>query len=203
MPRNDNFFDFFERHVVVIMRASELLLEFKTVKQSPDRIFEKIKDLEKEGDQITQQCMEALHKTFITPFDRMDIHRLMSALDDILDEIEDIARYIILYKLQPLTEHANRLIELIVKGAQEMQCCILELRKMKNTEEMRKHFKNIATLESKADEILSEAIIHLFEEEKDTRMVIKWKEVYEHLECATDVCDDVANLLEGILLENE
>lgn len=203
LPRSDNFFNFFETHAAFIVQGAKELLSFFHPEQDPHIIFQKIKFIEQEGDRVTHQCVEALHKTFITPFDRTDIHHLISKLDDILDEIKGIARCIVLYKLQPLSTEANQLALLVVQSCQEVEAAIKELRKIKNTEIMRTCFIKINHLENEADLILSQAIGNLFDQEKEACAIIKWKEVYEHLERTTDVCEDVANILEGIILENE
>lgn len=205
LPRNENFFAFFEMHAALIVKAAQCLPSFACPIQpeAQKETFERIKMYELEGDKITHRCVEALHKTFITPIERTEIHRLMSALDDILDEIEDSGKLIVLYKLECLSKEALQMVNLIIQSAQEVEAAVKELRKMKNTEQMKKYFYNINNLENEADTLLVYSISRLFEEESDVKTIIKWKEVYEHLERATDICEDVANILEGILLENE
>lgn len=203
LPRRDIFFAFFEKHVNVSYQAAEQLLHFISANQSPQVTFQKIKKLENEADSITHQCVEALHKTFITPMDRMDIYRLITTLDNIADEVEDIAKLVFLYKLEVFRPEAAQLTEIVLNAVKEVCSAVKELRKMKITPTIQKHFFNINNLENEADVLLSQALVHLFDEETDTKALIKWKEVYEHLENATDVCEDVSNILEGILLENE
>lgn len=203
LPHNDNFFDFFERHATFIVQGAQELLSFCHPNYDSEALFQKIKSIEQEGDLITHQCVEALHKTFITPFDRTDIHHLISKLDDVLDEIKGVARSILLYNLTSLTEEAGQLVQLVLEASQEVAFAIKELRKMKNTELLKQRLININILENEADTILTQALSRLFDEEKDAVIIIKWKDVYEHLESATDVCEDVANILEGIILENE
>lgn len=203
LPREGNFFEFFEKHARTIVEGAKALLLFNNSNQDPSEVFKEIKKWEEEGDHITHQCVEALHKTFITPIDRGDIHHLISTMDDVLDEIEDVGRFIVLYKLKTISSEANQLANILVKCAEEMEKAIIELKKMKNTKAMQGHFFNINKLESDADTIFIDALKKLFNEEKDPITLIKWKEVYEHLEHATDACEDVANILEGIVLEYE
>jgi len=203
LPRNVAFFDFFERHAETIVQGAKELLAFSSSEAIARDIFREIKLQEQEADRITHQCVETLHKTFITPFERTDIHRLISTMDDVIDEIEDVARFVVLYKLQFLRSDAIDLVHLLVKSTQEVQFAIKELKKMRNTEALKGHFFNIYHLENEADTILIHAISRLFDEEEDAKTIIKWKEVYEHLEKAVDLCEDVANIIEGIILEYE
>jgi predicted phosphate transport protein (TIGR00153 family) len=203
LPRRDIFFAFFEKHISISYEAAEQLLHFVTANQKPQEIFQKIKKLENDADSITHQCVEVLHKTFITPMDRSDIYRLITTLDNITDEIEGIAKRLFLYKLELLRPEAAQLAEIVVHSVREVAAAVKELRKMKITATLQKHFYNINHLENEADALLNQALMRLFDEETDTKALIKWKEVYEHLENATDVCEDVSNILEGIILENE
>ena len=203
LPRRDLFFDFFEKHAHISFQAAEELALFTSANQNSVEIFERIRDFEHEGDKITHQCVEVLHKTFITPMDRMDIYRLITTLDDVIDEMEDIAKLIVLYKLEHLTEKAGQLATLLVSSTKEMQLAVIELRKMRMTPVIRAHFFNINHLENEADAIYMQALRGLFEEEGDVKTLIKWKEIYDHFEESIDVCEDVSNILEGIILENE
>jgi uncharacterized protein len=203
LPKRDIFFAFFEKHVSISFQAAEQLLLFIDHHSNHQEIFQTIKKLENEADSVTHQCIEALHRTFITPMDRMDIHRLISTLDNIADEIEDIAKMLFLYKLEVLRPEAAQLAQIVVRSVREVCSAVKELRKMKITPTLQKHFYNINHLENEADALFNEALSKLFDEEIDTKALIKWKEVYEHLENATDVCEDVSNILEGIILENE
>jgi uncharacterized protein len=203
LPQRDIFFGFFEKHAAISCTAAEHLVHFVASDQKPVDIFQSIKKLENEADTITHQCVEALHKTFITPMERMDIYRLITTLDDLTDEIEDIAKLVFLYKLELRRKDATQLAEIVVASAKEVLAAIKELRKMKITEKIRGHFVNVNILENEADAILIQALGRLFEQEQDAKELIKWKEVYEHLENATDICEDVSNIIEGIILENE
>jgi len=203
MPNHDIFFNFFEKHATISLEAAQLLAQFASSNPKPTDIFQRIKTFEHEADKVTQQCIEALHKTFITPMDRTDIYRLITTLDDIIDEIEDIAKLIVIYKFDHLRQDATQLAEILVASTNEVLLAVKQLKKMKITETIRCHFVNINSLENEADTVFLQALGRLFDEENDAKTLIKWKEVYEHLEQAIDVCEDVSNIIEGIILENE
>lgn len=203
LPRRDFFFDFFEKHAFLAFQAAQELVRFNASGQSPADIFAKIHQFEHEGDKITHECVERLHKTFITPIDRMDIHRLITTLDNVVDEIEDIAKLMVVYKLDRFKKDAAHLAEILVSSTKEMSLAIGELRNMKISGVVQAHFFNINHLENEADVIYNQSLGRLFEQESDVKTLIKWKEVYEHLEQAIDGCEDVSNILEGIILENE
>ncbi len=203
LPQNNNFFNFFEKQAAVLVRGAQALVAFDDSEGNPLEVFQHIKAFEEEGDSITHLCVEALHKTFITPIDRTEIHHLISTMDDVLDEIEDVGRLMVLYQLKHFHKDASQLAHIVLRSTQEVEVAVKELRKMKNTENLQNNFIKINHLENEADTILIHALSRLFDEEPDTRTLIKWKEVYEHLEHATDLCEDIANIIEGIILENE
>ncbi len=203
LPRNDEFFDFFERHAAMTVQGAEGLLGFATSSCDPLATFQHIKNCEQEGDIIVHQCMDTLHKTFITPFERGDIHYLISTMDDVLDEIKDVGQLIILYRLNSLQKESVDLANILWQSTRELEGAVKELRKLKNTPAMQNYLYKINHLENEADTIYIQALKNLFDEEKDTLTIIKWKEIYEHLEKATDASEDVANILEGIVLECE
>lgn len=202
-PQKDLFFVFFEKHATVSCQAAELLSQFIDSEHKSEEIFQMIKRCESDADTITHQCVETLHKTFITPMDRQDIYRLITTLDDIADEIEDSAKRIFLYKLEALPKETAQFAKIVVSSVNEVLSAVKELRKMKITDSIRRHFYTINHLENEADSLLNHAISRLFDEEPDPKTLIKCKEVFEHLESATDVCEDVSNIIEGIILENE
>lgn len=204
LPRETNFFDYFDRHAQLsIDAARELqnLLEGKSA-DIPTRA-RRIAELESEADTVTHQCVEALHRTFITPIDRYDIHQLITRLDDVLDLVEGAAERIVLYKLTVIPQQIRDLASVLVRCTEEVSQAVRGLRTMKGAAEVRRICIDINRLENEADGILRNAIAHLFENEKDAITVVKWKEIYETLENATDRCEDVANIIEGVVLEHE
>lgn len=202
LPYQINFFDFFNRHAHLITQSA---MELQTMMSQPQNIFhqaEMIHQIEHQADRVTHQCVEALHKTFITPFEREDIHHLISKMDDIIDEIETVAHRISLYKFQTIKEEARELAEIVAQSVQEVEDVVNLLQDFKS-QEIRAKCVSINQLENHADHIFNHSLAKLFENEVDPLSIMKWKEIYEHLENATDRCEDVANIIEGIVLEHE
>ncbi|HEX4459107.1 MAG TPA: DUF47 family protein [Polyangia bacterium] len=162
----------------------------------------RIKEIEHECDTITHHCVEQLHKTFITPIERDDIFRLISKMDDIMDYVEAASERIALYKLTNMTQDVKDLADVLLRAAQELEGTLKLLRNLENAEAITKRCIDINRLENEADSILRAAVARLFDEEKDVLAIIKWKEIYENLENATDRCEDVANIIEGVVLEH-
>lgn len=202
LPRNDIFFDFFEQHAAVTVQGAKLLLHFSPSHDSL-ATFQSIKMLEQEGDKIVHSCMDTLHSTFITPFERGDIHNLISTMDDVLDEIKDVGQLIVLYKLHLLERESLELATVLLESVEAVEYAVKELRKLKNTSALKEYFIKINNLENEADTLFIHALRRLFDQEKDPIVIIKWKEIYERLERANDAAEDVANILEGIVLEYE
>ncbi|MFM8315674.1 MAG: DUF47 domain-containing protein, partial [Deltaproteobacteria bacterium] len=145
--------------------------------------------------------MDLLHQTFITPLDREDIHELSSTLDDVLDFIDAAAQRILLYEIKHMPNEGRELAEVCVQAAQKVQVAVGYLDNLKNPEEIKKLCVEINRLENEGDHILRAAVAKLFREENDMKTLIKLKEVYEILETVTDLCEDVANIIDGIVLE--
>jgi hypothetical protein len=162
---------------------------------------QRIKRIEHDGDTITREIIKKLDRTFITPIDREDIHALASAIDDVLDLIEAVADRIVLFKIQKPTPAAQRLAEIIVQCVEEIAKSVAALENHSD-EIIDIYCVEIDRLENEADRTNRDAIAELFENEKDPIIVIKWKEIYEFLEDATDCCEDVANILESVVLKH-
>jgi len=202
LPKETSFFDFFEQHGELTLEGAK---EFLSLVQTAANIGPKtkrIKEIEHETDVITHRCVEALHRTFITPLERDDIHRLITKMDDIMDFVEAASERIALYEIKDMTPEVKDLADVLVRAAEEVAHACSLLRNMKNAEAIIKDCIDINRLENEADAILRNAVARLFKEEKDPITIIKWKEVYEHLENATDRCEDVANIIEGVVLEH-
>jgi hypothetical protein len=146
--------------------------------------------------------VEALHKTFITPIERGDIYELITRMDDIMDYVEAAAERIALYEIHVMTPEVRDLGDVLVRAAQEVEQAMTGLRDMRNAEAVMRKCIEINRLENEADSLLRVAVARLFREEKDPITVIKWKEIYELLETSTDRCEDVANVIEGVILEH-
>ncbi|MBA3236779.1 MAG: DUF47 domain-containing protein [Parachlamydiaceae bacterium] len=202
LPYSTDFFNYFEMHIDICIKGAELLK--KMVTESPSDQVPSAKQiglLEKKGDEITRQCIEELHKTFITPFERNDIYHLMTRMDDILDAVEDVSARIVVYKLETRTKPII-ITDILVIAITELKKVVLGIRTKESLKDMKPALNHIHKLENEADDLSREAIGALFVEEKDPIDLIKWKEIYEKLEEATDCCQSVANIIEGIIMEN-
>lgn len=162
----------------------------------------RISDIEHETDTITHRCVEALHKTFITPIDRDAIHRLITRMDDVMDYVEAAAERIELYEMTTMTADVRDLADVLHRSAMQVEVAIRGLRTLKEPQATLKLCIDINRLENEADAILRRSVARLFKDEKNPIVVIKWKEIYENLEMASDRCEDVANIIEGVILEH-
>ena len=205
LPREDRFFDLFNRHADEIMVGAQALADLMAGYRdvaSRGRFIELIDRAEKAADRVTHETLKLLHGTFVTPFDRDDIHKLISNMDDILDLIQDVAESAMLYDLQRITPEAQQLAELNEMCCTRVQMAVRMLPSMDNAEAILKLCREIDQLESDADRVMRSAMSKLFRDESDVRQLIKLKQIYELLEAVSDKCEDVANLLEGVVLEN-
>lgn len=203
LPRTESFFDDFDKHSVLVVRCSQELLEMIMSGGSNLNAFaERITIIEKQADGIARHCIETLHKTFITPFERDDIFRLITRMDDIIDIIEDISVRIVLFKLVNMTPEAKELSNIIASSAQLVAKSVQGLRKLENIPELVNTLQRIRECEHQADQLLRRAISELFDNGTDPITIIKWKEIYEMLEEATDSCQVVANIAEGVIIEH-
>ena len=202
MPREGRFFDLFNQHAThVIEGTRELVALMENVCDGQKHIYN-IESCEKRGDRIAHEVIELLHKTFITPLDRVDIHVLITRMDDILDLTEDVAQSVYLYDLQAITPEAKKLAQICVACGEKVKEAMALLPSMENATKIRAVCTDIDKLESDADHVMRAAMAKLFRDEPDVRQVIKLKAIYELLESITDRCEDVANVIEGIVVEN-
>ena len=202
MPRETSFFDFFERHAALTIEGTR---EFLAVAQGTRPLgpgAKRIKEIEHETDVITHGCVEALHMTFITPIDRNDIYRLITRMDDIMDFMEAASERLALYELEVMRPEIAEMALILVKAAEAMAEALKGLRDMKNAPAILAKCIEINRLENEADAVLRAAVAKLFKEETNPITVIKWKEIFEALEEATDRAEDVANIIEGVILEH-
>ncbi|MCZ6623774.1 MAG: DUF47 family protein [Deltaproteobacteria bacterium] len=202
LPRDEKFYDFFEASVKKVVQGAAQLEELiKNFKEVPLKA-KQIKDTEHEGDLITHHTIEMLHLTFVTPLDREDIHNLITSLDDVLDYIEACAESLNLFRIGETTEEAMLLVGVLVKTVKEVEQAVFKLRHLKGADSIMRHCIEINRLENEGDYECRAAVAKLFAPENNPLEVIKWKEIYETLENAIDRCEDVANVLEGIVLKN-
>ena len=202
LPRETSFFDFFEQHAGLTIEGTKEFLSMVTTGANIAAKCRRISDIEHETDTITHRCVEALHKTFITPIDRDSIHRLITKMDDVMDFVEAAAERLDLYELTVMTGDVRDLADVLHRSAQQVEVAVRGLRSLRDPQATLKLCIDINRLENEADAILRRSVARLFKEEKDPIVVIKWKEVYENLESATDRCEDVANIIEGVILEH-
>jgi predicted phosphate transport protein (TIGR00153 family) len=202
LPKETSFFDFFEQHAALTVDGTKEFVSMVTSSANIEAKARRIKEIEHETDVITHRCVEALHKTLITPLDPDQIHRLITRMDDVMDFVEAAAERVALYRLSEMTPEVKDLADVLYRAAQEMfEACRL-MRNLKDPQTILRKCVDINRLENEADAILRRAVARLFDEEKDPITIIKWKEIYEALETASDRCEDVANIIEGVVLEN-
>lgn len=204
IPKDKKFFPLFEQDSANLIQLGEKLVEAVNTDDISRRkeLFKDIEDLEHIGDGITHQIHLELGKNFITPFDREDIHRLASAIDDIADYIHGSASRMNLYNVTIITPPIKELADLILQGVLELDKAINELRDLKNIRLIADACVRINSIENQADYVFDNAVGQLFEYEKDAVNLIKYKEVLSALETATDMCEDAANVLESILVKH-
>jgi predicted phosphate transport protein (TIGR00153 family) len=161
-----------------------------------------IRQVEHQGDQVTHEIIARLNKTFVLPIDQEDIHTLTSGLDDVLDYIDAVADRIFLYKISKPTDEAISLAEILFRATQECSAAVAKLRDVKaNADSIMHHCVEINSLENACDRLYRATVAQLFEKMSDPIEIIKWKEIYENFETASDRCEDVANVIEGVVLK--
>jgi len=199
IPREEKFFDMFGEAAHNIQAGARALVQMFKAFEITEEQWKAIEEFEHEGDKITHRILRKLNRTFVTPIDREDIHHMTTALDDVMDLIEAAAARMAMYKVKEATPYARRLAELIGLCADQI---LKGVEYMPRLEHLQEHCVEINRLENEADNVSREAIAGLFEGGVTPIDIIKWKEIYETLETATDRCEDVANILEQIALKH-
>lgn len=202
MPAEGKFFELFNQHAEFCLKGAHEMLALMTNFDDLDLRVHAIEVIEQEADKITSLTIEMLHKTFITPLDREDIHKLITRMDDILDLMEDAGQTVSLYDIKAITPEAKRLAELCLACVEKVQAAVKLLHNMDNSRDILKICEEIDRLESDADHVMRAAMSKLFRDEPDVKNLIKLKAIYEILENVTDRCEDVAKIIEGIIVEN-
>jgi uncharacterized protein len=205
MPREGKFFELFDQHAEQIASGSKALVDLMSEYgdlNARQKHIDAIDAIEKAADKFTHETVALLHKTFITPFDRETIHQLISQMDDILDLIQDVAESAMLYDLQRVTPEAQQLADLNQMCCERVKAAVNLLSSMENASQILRICQEIDRLESDSDRVMRSAMSKLFRDETDVRQLIKLKAIYELLEAVSDKCEDVANILEGVVLEN-
>ena len=201
MPKEARFYELFDRHADQVVRAGREIAALMGDFDNRLEYAKRIDEAEHAADRVTAETVRLLRTTFITPIDRDDIHRLITSLDDICDIIQDVAAAITLYDIRRVTPEAERLALIAQKCCERVKDLVGLLGQEGHTEAVIKTCQEIDRLESDADREMRAAISRLFREEQDVREVVKLKAIYEQLETVTDRCEDVANVAEGIVLE--
>ena len=199
MPREEGFFDLFAKqadNVVVGAKALQAMLSHYT--GVPEQV-QNVKAIEHEGDEITHGILTKLNQTFITPFDREDIHELCSQIDDVIDLIDAAASRFVLYRVDKVREGTLDLVKVLVSASVEVSAAVHSL---STPEKALKHCIEINRYENESDRMCRTLIAKLFDEETNPVQIIKWKEIFEVIETAVDKCEDVANVIEGVILKS-
>ena len=199
IPREERFFDLFVDDAANVLGAARLLEAMLRSYDVLERRAGEIRDAEHRGDEISHDIGHRLEATFVTPFDREDIHGLISALDDVLDLIEEVADTFVLYRIEAPSKVAIKQASLIVKQCEVLHEALLHLREFKGLD---KYWIEVHRLENEGDKIARQAIAGLFEDKVDAVTLLKWKEVYSLLETTIDKCEDVANIIERITIKH-
>ncbi|MCC6691605.1 MAG: DUF47 domain-containing protein [Bacteroidia bacterium] len=204
IPKDKVFFPLFEKATQNLVAIADTLVQMVNAADLNQRrlLIKEIERLEHVGDNITHEMFNELSANFITPFDREDMHELITSLDDIVDFIHGSAKRIELYKIETISPAIRKLSELIEKSAKELHTAITELSNKKNIHKIKEACVRINSIENHADDVFDTAIAGLFENEKDPVTIIKVKEILAVLETATDKCEDAANVLETILVKH-
>ncbi|MFO8101768.1 MAG: DUF47 family protein [Dehalococcoidia bacterium] len=200
-PRNGRFYDYFDRSVENLSAASARLVDLFDNFENREEKSQAIKKLERDGDEITHKIIETLHLSFVTPIDREDIALLAQRLDDVLDFMEGASKRLLLYNIQAPTPNAVKVTHIIHKVTDELSKAVPLLRYHRRLKEILPHCVEIHRLENEADDLQDAALNDLFNEETDVKEILKWRDIYQQLERSVDRGEDVANVLEGIVLK--
>ena len=199
VPRDKHFFKEFLSLAEEIRTGARLLKQMLSTDPPDMNKAEEIKEVEHAADNVTRGIIDRLNRTFVTPLDREDIHALAGSLDDVMDAIDAAAAVIRLYKIALVRDGAKRLVEIVCDSIDRLNEALAALERRDGVLELAARVKQ---LEHEADRVHQDAIVELFDQEKDPIAVIKWKEIFDFLEAATDRCEDVANLLEGVVVKH-
>ena len=201
-PRDTKFYDLFEQDASNLVVAAEKLVDLFNNYEDVETKATQLKDLESQGDVITHEIIRRLHSTFVTPIDREDIALLANSLDDVMDFIEAAGRTAFLYRIVQPKERARELASIVAKVAYKLNEVMPHLRHHDQFNWILEQCVEINSLENEADDVYHAALTELFCDCKDACEIIRWREIYQHMEDATDRGEDVANVLEGIVLKH-
>lgn len=199
LPKEEKFFDLFKESSANLVRAADLFRELADHYDRLPEIVVKIREIEHDGDHVTHVLFDRLNRSFVTPIDREDIHNLASALDDVLDGMEAVVNRLVLFRIDHTTPNMTRLLHIVADAATVIDKAVRELRYIDGLTD---YTIEINRLENEADTISRESLAALFDDSHDAVEIIKWKEIYGRLEACADQCEDVANVIDAIVLKN-
>jgi len=199
IPRNLDFYEFFDKGAANLAEAARLLLKLLTDYDDPVASHEEILQREHEGDEITHQIMRTLNTTFVTPFDREDIHRLASGVDDILDGIEAVSDLLVLHRIEEPLQEMRQQADVLARATEQTYQAMSRLQGFSGLEP---YWVEINSLENEGDRVYRSTVARLFSGDYKAMDVLKWKDLVDQLESAIDGCEDVANTLESIVLKH-
>jgi len=202
IPREEKFFVLFQESAQNVVKAAQGLKNLVDDWANIEGEVAQITELEHQGDTITHQIMAQLNRTFVTPFDREDMALLAHSMDDVTDFIHAAADAMLIYKVDPPAQRAKELADIIVQAAAEVERAVSQLQHRTELKRVLTRCVEINRLENMADRVFRSAMAELFNDSTDITHIIKWREIYEHMESATDRCEDVANVLEGVALKH-
>jgi len=205
MPQERRFFALFNQHASLVVEGANVLVEMLgdyADEARRDAYVAKIQAIEHKADEVTHQTVALMHNTFVTPFDRDQINKLIQRMDDILDLMQDTAESLTLYDVHTLTAEVRHLANLMQLACIKVAEAVTQLSSMDNGKAILKICQEVDALESDADRVMRAALSKLFRVENDLKQVMKLRVIYDLLESITDRCEDVANIIEGIVLEN-
>lgn len=201
-PKEDKFYGFFVETANIVYKASKALVEFLKELDNSEENLKKIKEIEHEGDRKQHEILQQLNKTFITPFDREDIYVIANDMDNIIDLIESTASRFVMFNVNNSTEEAELLSKMIVRCCEEIIVIMEELKNMKTSKVISEKIIEVNRIEEEGDKISRKAIGDIFRNNMEAIEVIKWREIYQYLEDTLDACEDIANVIEGVVMKN-
>jgi predicted phosphate transport protein (TIGR00153 family) len=202
IPKEERFFDHFDALAACEVEVTEAFLEMLREYHDAPAKERRIREIEHRADEISHRAIELLHTTFVTPFDRDQILKLVSRMDDVIDLVDSVARRMMLYGVKAPTDALREMAIVLQKSCLEIQKAVKGLRNLKQSALIKTSCIEINKLENDGDALRDAVVAKLFKEETDAINVIRWREIYEDVETAIDRCEDVANIIEGVVLEN-
>jgi predicted phosphate transport protein (TIGR00153 family) len=202
LPKKTDFFGLFSRHAELTVQAARSLEGMLDRLGDAEAESTRIRDLEHQADALAYEAMERLHRTFVTPIDRGDIHQLASRLDDVMDHVENAASRLWLYDVRVVTPEMREMAAHLRRATEAMRDVVLAMADKRAPEKVHEVCAAVKLVEKENDRLLRRAVAKLFREESDAKVLIKWMEIYDVVEMAIDTCEDVANVIESVVLEN-